>query len=152
MLIAGRFDFLKILIVFYSGTKQVSVVLCEREESAKCEKCSTNLRIHGKRYTWKHDSYLFLTRTHREKDIEGIVHRRCILLHVEINGHTQVAIVRNTSNRHHRRWPQALTKMYCCRTYEPAAKQAPYNFDDRIGKFDFSSVRRIDLMYNKREQ
>ena len=38
--------------------------------------------------------------------------------------------------------------MHGCRTYEPAAKQ----FDDRIGKLNFSSVRRINLMYNKMEQ
>ena len=87
-----------------------------------------------------------------KKDIESVVHRRCMLLHVQINGHTQVAIVQNTNDRHNRRRPHALTKTYGRRTYEPSAEQPPYNFDDRIGKFDFSSVTRINLMYNKREQ
>ena len=81
-----------------------------------------------------------------KKDIEDVMHRRCILLHVQVNGHTQVAIVRNTNNRHHRLRPQSLTKMYGCRTYAPEAKQATYSFDDRVGRFDCSSVKRIFLM------
>ena len=70
-----------------------------------------------------------------------------MLLHVEVNGHTQVA-----SQRHHRHRPQFLTKMYGCRTYTPVAQQAPYSFDDRVGSFDFNCVRRIFLMYNTKEQ
>ena len=35
MLIAGRFDFLKILIVFYSGTKQVLRIMSGGERGVK---------------------------------------------------------------------------------------------------------------------
>ena len=59
-----------------------------------------------------------------KSDIEDIIHRRCILLHVRVESQTEVAIVKNTSLRHHRHKPQALTQDYGCRQYTPVAHES----------------------------
>ena len=76
----------------------------------------------------------------------------CMLLHVQVDGHMQVVIVTKTSNHYHRKRSQALTKMYGCCNYELAAEKASHSFDNRVGRCDLSCVKRIFLIYNKKER
>ena len=52
-------------------------------------------------------------------DIEDLIHRRCILLKIEIDNSMGVTLVTNTNDRHHRNFLRPLTYNYALRTHTP---------------------------------
>ena len=70
-------------------------------------------------------------------DLEDIVHRRCILLHIQVDSHTEVAIVNNTSRCHHRHKPQPLTQDYGCRPYMPVVHETTGYYTVCLGSTNF---------------
>ena len=85
------------------------------------------------------------------KEVEDVVHRRCVLLEVTVNGKKQVAMVRNTNPRHVRHNPQQLTNNYEVRRYTPLSANETTTGEsasDFAASVDFKTVYSVVFMYN----
>ena len=88
-------------------------------------------------------------------DMEDVLHRRAILLHVKVWAQSEVALVVNTNPRHHHSKPMSLTHACHIREYAPMAaypEEGPNLLDGRVAQVDFNIVHSILLMYNTNEQ
>ena len=86
-----------------------------------------------------------------KEDMEDILHRRCVLLHLKLGGQSEVAIVKNINPRHHRMKPDSLPKEYRVRRYLPIPEAGPpriTKFADRVTEVEFKLVKSILLMVN----
>ena len=84
-------------------------------------------------------------------DMEDVLHRRAILLHVKVGAQSEVALVVNTNPRHHHSKPMSLTHACHIREYAPMAaypEEGPNLLDGRVAQVDFNIVHSILLMYN----
>ena len=87
-----------------------------------------------------------------KEDMEDILHRRCVLLHLKLGGQSEVAIVKNINPRHHRMKPDSLPKEYRVRQYLPIPEAGPpriTKFADRVTEVEFKLVKSILLMVNR---
>ena len=84
-----------------------------------------------------------------KEDIEDILHRWCVLLHLKLGDQSKVATVKNLNPRHHRMKPGPLPNEYRVRRYVPApaeeARRAK-TLDDRVAQVVFTLVKSILLM------
>ena len=86
-----------------------------------------------------------------KEDMEDVLHRRSVLLHLTLGEHSEVAIVKNINSRHHRTRPDPLPEEYRVHPYEPNPQEEERQatkLDDRIALVDFKLVQTILLMLN----
>jgi len=86
-----------------------------------------------------------------KEDMEDVLHRRCVLLHIKFGGQSEVAIVKNSDPRHHRYKPDPLPKEYLVEWYLPTLGGARLatKLDDRVAEVDFKAVKSNVLMVNR---
>ena len=84
-----------------------------------------------------------------KQDMEDLLHRRCVLFHVQCAGQVAIGLVRNTGKRHHRHRPEQLPKGYEIRRYDPG-EDATTTWLERVTSVDFGSVAKTLLMYNNK--
>ena len=98
---------------------------------------------------------LFYNGSPCKADVEDVLHRRTRLLRVKVCDGSGVGIVVNTSTRHHRSKPMALTNVYRVAHYTPEAQEpntTQADFDSRIARVDYGAVKAIVLMYNTKDK
>ena len=84
-------------------------------------------------------------------NMEVIFNQRCVLLHLKIGDQMEVAIPKNSNERHHRMKPDVLSKNFKIRRCQPelAEVAGPTNtVDNRVAIFDFKLVETTLLMFN----
>ena len=82
-------------------------------------------------------------------DMEEVLHRRAVVLHVQVGDRSEVGLVVNTSRHHHRKRPISLPNTCHVRLYQNCVGTNQENtFDGRVARVDFSVLRCILLMYN----
>ena len=87
--------------------------------------------------------------------MEDVLHRQTRLFWVKVCNGSGVGIVVNTSTRHHRSKPLALTNVYRVAHYMPEAQEpntTHADFDSRIARVDYGAVKAIVLMYNTKDK
>ena len=84
-------------------------------------------------------------------DIEDIMHRRCILVHVKIGDKMQVILVKNLSKEHRRKSPTPLPAEFSIEEYTPMlpADEKGKTMKNRVATVDVNLVRSTQLLYNK---
>ena len=85
-------------------------------------------------------------------DIEDILHRRCVLLHLKLGDQSEVAMVKNLNPRHHRMKPDPLPKEYRVQLYVPSPEEEAgraNTLNDCVTQVDFTLVKSILLMVDQ---
>ena len=86
-----------------------------------------------------------------KKDLEVLMHRRCILLKFMIDGKLQTVVVKNTNKGHNRFAPKALPgNISGSEEHAPTQPldNTPVKFEDRIVKIDVASIKLFKLLRN----
>ena len=87
-----------------------------------------------------------------KRNVEDIIHRRCMLISVRSGTKLRGALVKNTNIPYHRNSPMPLTNDGINSKYLPALPATPLSWKgvgDRIASVDFQKVKSTWLMYDK---
>ena len=81
-------------------------------------------------------------------NMEEVLHRRAVVIHVKVGDRSKVGLVVNTIRRHHRKKPMPLLNTCRVRLHTGCdPTNAENTFDSRVARVDFSVICCILLMY-----